>query len=289
MKRRVCSRPHRAGCGPPSLRASACTRFFHLPRGRPVMPPISFTVNGKRETVNVTPDTPLLWVLRDTLGLTGTKFGCGIAQCGACTVHLDGVATRTCVLPVSAVAGKRVTTIEGLSKNRAHAVQKAWIAEDVPQCGYCQSAQINRREFIEAAGVAGAGLVIGFHLPAGGRNGARAAAAAPFAPNAWLRIGADESVFVVVDRSEMGQGVTTSLPMLLAEELEADWSKIRIESAPADKAYINPMFGMQGTGGSTSVRAAYTPLRKAGAAAREMLISAAAETWGVDKAECHAE
>src|ERR1041385_2430876 len=108
----------------------------------PVMPPISFTVNGKRETVNVAPDTPLLWVLRDTLGLTGTKFGCGIAQCGACTVHLDGVATRTCVLPVSAIANKRVTTIEGLSKNRAHAVQRAWIAEDVPQCGYCQSGQI---------------------------------------------------------------------------------------------------------------------------------------------------
>ena len=106
------------------------------------MPPIPFTVNGKRETVNVTPDTPLLWVLRDTLGLTGTKFGCGIAQCGACTVHLDGVATRTCVLPISAVANKRVTTIEGLSKNRAHAVQRAWIAEDVPQCGYCQSGQI---------------------------------------------------------------------------------------------------------------------------------------------------
>src|SRR2546422_2525212 len=80
------------------------------------MSPISFTVNGKRATVNVTPDTPLLWVLRDTLGLTGTKFGCGIAQCGACTVHLDGVATRTCVLPVAAVAGKRVTTIEGLSR-----------------------------------------------------------------------------------------------------------------------------------------------------------------------------
>jgi isoquinoline 1-oxidoreductase alpha subunit len=106
------------------------------------MPPISFTVNGKRETVNVAPDTPLLWVLRDTLGMTGTKFGCGIAQCGACTVHLDGVATRTCVLPISAVANKRVTTIEGLSKNRAHPVQRAWIAEDVPQCGYCQSGQI---------------------------------------------------------------------------------------------------------------------------------------------------
>jgi len=147
--------------------------------------------------------------------------------------------------------------------------------------------QVTRREFLETAGLAGAGLVIGFHLPATGRG--RVAAAAPFAPNAWLRIGADESVVVVVDRSEMGQGVTTSLPMLLAEELEADWSKVRIESAPADKAYINPMFGMQGTGGSTSVRAAYTPLRKAGAAAREMLLSAAAETWGVDKPTCRAE
>src|SRR2546426_1740509 len=147
--------------------------------------------------------------------------------------------------------------------------------------------QITRREFLETTGVAS--LVIGFHRPAVGRRAGRAAAAAPFAPNAWLRIGADESVLVVVDRSEMGQGVTTSLPMLLAEELEADWSKVRIESAPADKAYINPMFGMQGTGGSTSVRAAYTPLRKAGAAAREMLLSAAAETWGVDKSTCRAE
>jgi len=106
------------------------------------MPAIRFTLNDKPATVDVAPDTPLLWVLRDTLGLTGTKFGCGIAQCGACTVHLEGVATRTCVLPVAAVAGKRVTTIEGLSPNRAHPVQKAWIAEDVPQCGYCQSGQI---------------------------------------------------------------------------------------------------------------------------------------------------
>jgi isoquinoline 1-oxidoreductase alpha subunit len=81
-------------------------------------------------------------VLRDTLGMTGTKFGCGIAQCGACTVHVDGVATRTCVLPVGSVAGKRVTTIEGLAPSRSHPVQRAWIAEDVPQCGYCQSGQI---------------------------------------------------------------------------------------------------------------------------------------------------
>ena len=106
------------------------------------MPPVSFTVNGQRQSVDVAADTPLLWVLRDTLGLTGTKFGCGIAQCGACTVHVDGAATRSCVTPVSAIADKRVTTIEGLSRNRSHVVQRAWMAEDVPQCGYCQSGQI---------------------------------------------------------------------------------------------------------------------------------------------------
>jgi isoquinoline 1-oxidoreductase alpha subunit len=106
------------------------------------MPPITFILNGKSRTVQDAPDTPLLWVLRDTLALTGTKFGCGIAQCGACTVHLDGVATRACVTPIAAVAGKRVTTIEGLSPNRRHPIQQAWIAEDVPQCGYCQSGQI---------------------------------------------------------------------------------------------------------------------------------------------------
>jgi isoquinoline 1-oxidoreductase subunit beta len=147
--------------------------------------------------------------------------------------------------------------------------------------------EVSRREFLQTATATGAGLVIGFHIPATGRRGI--AYPASFAPNAWLRINPDESVLVIVDRSEMGQGVTTSLPMLLAEELDADWSKIKIEFAPADKAYINPMFGMQGTGGSTSIRAAYTPLRKAGAAAREMLLTAAAETWGVDKSECHAE
>ena len=102
----------------------------------------SLTVNGNEVSVAAPDDMPLLWVLRDILGLTGTKFGCGIAQCGACTVHLDGTAVRSCVMPVAAAAGKRVTTIEGLSSSRSHAVQRAWIAEDVPQCGYCQSGQI---------------------------------------------------------------------------------------------------------------------------------------------------
>jgi aerobic-type carbon monoxide dehydrogenase small subunit (CoxS/CutS family) len=103
----------------------------------------TFILNGKSQTVDVSPDMPLLWVLRDTLDMTGTKFGCGMALCGACTVHINGEATRSCITAVSSVGGKKVTTIEGLSHNGSlHPVQQAWIAEDVPQCGYCQSGQI---------------------------------------------------------------------------------------------------------------------------------------------------
>jgi len=101
-----------------------------------------FTLNGKQQSVDVVPSMPLLWVLRDTLGLTGTKFGCGMALCGACTVHVDGAPVRACVTPVSSAASKKVTTIEGLSVERSHPIQRAWIEEDVPQCGYCQSGQI---------------------------------------------------------------------------------------------------------------------------------------------------
>ena len=99
-------------------------------------------VNGKAVSVDVEPEMPLLWVLRDELGLTGTKYGCGIAMCGACTVHVDGQPTRSCVLPVSAVEGKKITTIEALSRDGAHPVQKAWVQLQVPQCGYCQSGMI---------------------------------------------------------------------------------------------------------------------------------------------------
>ena len=103
----------------------------------------SLKVNGEVHRLeDVDPDTPLLWVLRDTLGLTGTKYGCGISQCGACTVHVDGVATRTCVTPVSTVEGQEITTIEGLSDDGSHPLQQAWLEEDVVQCGYCQSGQI---------------------------------------------------------------------------------------------------------------------------------------------------
>jgi len=103
---------------------------------------INLLINGKQQEVDVETDTPLLWVLRDHVGLTGTKYGCGIAVCGACTVLVDGQPVRSCVTPVSSVSGKHITTIEGLSPDRRHPVQQAWIAEDVPQCGYCQSGQI---------------------------------------------------------------------------------------------------------------------------------------------------
>jgi isoquinoline 1-oxidoreductase alpha subunit len=103
---------------------------------------IRFTVNGKPQSVDVDPRMPLLWVIRDTLNMTGTKFGCGMALCGACTVHINGAATRSCITPVSSVEGKHVTTIEGLSPDHSHPVQRAWVEVDVPQCGYCQSGQI---------------------------------------------------------------------------------------------------------------------------------------------------
>jgi len=103
---------------------------------------VTLTVNGTTQNIDADADTPLLWILRDHLSLTGTKFGCGMALCGACTVHIDGAAVRSCVLPVKAVEGKHITTIEGLSKDRSHPAQRAWIEADVPQCGYCQSGQI---------------------------------------------------------------------------------------------------------------------------------------------------
>ena len=104
--------------------------------------PVPLTINGKEYRPEVDPATPLLWVLRDTLQMTGTKFGCGAGLCGACTVHLDGQPVRSCITPISAVRARKVTTIEGLSADRSHALQQAWIAEQVPQCGYCQSGQI---------------------------------------------------------------------------------------------------------------------------------------------------
>jgi isoquinoline 1-oxidoreductase alpha subunit len=129
------------GAGRKPARASTAARRKDAQTGRRIHM-AKLNINGKVRDVKVEDDTPLLWVIREQVGLTGTKYGCGVAQCGACTVHIDGVATRSCSLPVSAVAGKKIVTIEGLSPNSSHPVQKAWAAVDVPQCGYCQSGQI---------------------------------------------------------------------------------------------------------------------------------------------------
>ena len=146
----------------------------------------------------------------------------------------------------------------------------------------------SRREFLGTAVAAGGGLLIGFTLPGIATATTADTGAATFRPNAFIRITKDNEITLVVSMAEMGQGVLTALPQLLAEELEADWRRVRFEQAPVDPAYINPLFGIQGTGGSSSVKAFWDPLRKAGATAREMLISAAAETWGVDATSCHA-
>jgi isoquinoline 1-oxidoreductase beta subunit len=154
------------------------------------------------------------------------------------------------------------------------------------------NAEMKRRSFLKTGAAAGGGLLISISLPkwaTGGGPQAVAAAPATFAPNAFVRIGTDDSVTVIVNKSEMGQGVYTSLPMLLAEELEADWSKIRVESAPVDKAYAHPVFGIQITGGSTSTASEWVRFRKAGATARVMLIAAAAEMWKVPAGSLHAE
>src|SRR5438552_15530996 len=157
--------------------------------------------------------------------------------------------------------------------------------------------EMKRRSFLRVGAAAGGGLLIGLYLPEVARAGRDAGAPQPgmaalpgtFAPNAFVRIGTDDSVTVVVNKSEMGQGVYTSLPMLLAEELEADWSKIKVESAPVDAAYNHTVFGIQMTGGSTSTASEWDRFRKAGATARVMLIAAAAQKWKVDVAGLRAE
>jgi isoquinoline 1-oxidoreductase beta subunit len=271
-------------------------------------------VNGKDYRIEAAKDTPLLWVIRDHLGLTGTKFGCGISRCGACTVHINGEAVRSCTTPVSAVAGKKITTIEGLSIESLHPVQQAWIAEEVPQCGYCHSGQIMsavallskipkpsdadidqamsgnlcrcgtyqriRRAIHRAAGIT---------EKEGSKGKSSAESVSSFALNPFVRIDLDESVTIVVNKSEMGQGVYTALPMLVAEELECDWTRVRVEPAPVDPIYNRANIGFQMTGGSSSVYSEWDRLRKVGASAREMLIAAAAEIWKIERNRCRAE
>ena len=152
-----------------------------------------------------------------------------------------------------------------------------------------QSISLHRREFLKKTAAGGAGLVIGFYLSGKHEALAGVPSKEPTPINAWVQIAPDDSVTLVIDKSEMGQGASTALSMILAEELDLDWKKIKTEFAPAAPQYFNPVFGLQGTGGSTSVRGSWEPLAKAGAAAREMLVATAAQRWGVETSACHTE
>ena len=288
----------------------------------------NFLVNGKAATTDAPPDTPLLWVIREDLKLTGTKFGCGAGLCGACMVHIDDKRAFSCQTQVSEVAGKSVTTIEGLSPYSNHPVQKAWLAERVPQCGYCQSGQImsaadllkhnpkptpeqivehmstnsavaapisascarssarrGRRDMnaninrFETAvsrrqvmmGAAG----LSFAIALGGSTNAAVIAdeRTGQALSPWVSIAPDGTITIMAAATEMGQGSMTSLPLIIAEELDADWNKVKIVPAPViEKIYGNPGFGgMMYTAGSNAVTSYYKNLRLFGAQTRRVL------------------
>jgi len=276
---------------------------------------IQLRVNSKEHQVNVQKDTPLLWVIREKLHLTGTKYGCGIGRCGACTVLVDGKAVRSCLTPAAKAEGREITTIEGLSEGGRHPLQQAWIEEDVPQCGYCHSGQIMRAAALlaekpkptdEQMDRAMSGNICrcgtyqrirsGLQLASGLQEQVQPAAAGPIGKaeetaflNPFIAIAPDGTTTILVNHSEMGQGVYTALPMLVAEELECDWTRIKIEAAPVDPVYNHTQFGPQITGGSSSVASEWQRFRLAGAGAREMLLTAAARLWAVDKADCRAE
>jgi isoquinoline 1-oxidoreductase beta subunit len=303
----------------------------------------TLNINGQTHNVEVESDTPLLWVLRDTLGMTGTKYGCGIAQCGACTVHVDGKPVRSCQLTVDNVGNRAVTTIEAIGNTPNGAkIQAAWIDIEVPQCGYCQAGQImsatallnrtpnpddadidaamagnicrcgtssrcvrpftpqpaldqeaqmnfvpkmNRRSFVVGAASVGGGLALGLNIPFGSQV-VRAADGSPEV-NAWVVIRPDDTVVIRIARSEMGQGSLTGLAQLVAEELECDWSKVTTEfPTPGQSLARKRVYGDMSTGGSRGIRTSHQYVREAGAAARTMLIQAAANEWKVPASEC---
>jgi len=287
---------------------------------------ISLSVNGRTLTIGVAPETPLLWVLRDELALSGTKFGCGIGRCGACTVLIDGTAIRSCVTPASRVAGRSITTIEGLSADGPHPVQQAWLDEDVAQCGYCQSGQLMRavsllgatpepsdsdidrafshnlcrcgtygriRRAIHRAAVIAHTTGSRFTEEATGSGdsaGTPTGSSVPsFALNPFVRISPDGTVTIVSPKMEMGQGAFTALAMLVAEELDCEWSQVRVEGAPAGEAFFHTEWGAQITGGSSSTSSEWDRMRRSGAHARARLIGAAAELWGIAVEHCHTD
>ncbi len=324
-------------------------------------------INNESFSVDAPADMPLLWVLRDALSMTGTKFGCGIAQCGACTVHLDGHAVRSCVFPIAAVEGHKITTIEGIEASEVgKKVQAAWLKWDVPQCGYCQSGQImsacallaanpaphrrryrrgngrqylsmrnvsphsgghqigggrsmmpdglfapdasapqapERRAFLRLGLSATGALMLGFSFqtfagqpetvnPLDVIQGDADVAPRPgvFEPNAFVQISSSGEIVLVMPKVEMGQGIYTAIAMLIAEELEVSLDSVTLEHAPPDaKLYTDPALRGQATGGSRSIRYAWEPMRKAGAATRILLVNAAAQHWNVPVDTCRAK
>src|SRR5574340_1410747 len=219
---------------------------------------LELTINRRTRRVDVEPDMPLLWVLRDHLDLPGTKYGCGISICGACTVLVDGAAVRSCALPVSAAGGKKIVTIEGLSQDGLHRVQQAWVEHEVPQCGYCQT-----------------GMIM--------------AVVALLAKNSKPTDADIEQTITNLCRCGTYARVRKAIHAL-AEELDCDWGKVGTEFAsPNEHVRRNRIWGSMSTGGSMGVRSSQDYVRKAGASAREMLIMAAAAQWKVPASECTVE
>lgn len=272
-------------------------------------------VNGEVHRLSCGEDTPLLVALRDHLGLKGAKYACDGGECGNCTVLVDGRPVLACTLTVGDVSRGRVTTIEGLAQTPEHPVIQAWLAQQVPQCGFCQPAMIlaasalltrNRPPTDDDINRALGGILCRCGTYARVRRAIHQAArdagtgrdalplAPPrakvgevvFSPNPWVRITDEGTVVVVIDHSEMGQGVTTSLATLVAEELDVDPAQVITDFAPAAPEYVNRLTGSQMTAGSTSVRESWRKLRQAGAQARAMLVRAAAEKWDVPPGEC---
>src|SRR5215468_3590411 len=250
---------------------------------------ITLRINGTSHSVDAEPDMPLLWVLRDLLGMNGTKFGCGVALCGACTVHLDGVPRRSCVMPVSADVGEHLP-LRHLSTHPG-GDQTGGSESDDREEGRLIMDHLTRRQLLCAGAAVGGGFLLGWQRDARAGVLVTAAKAMPsaFVPNGFIRIGTDGRVTLIMCQVEMGQGAYTSMSMLLAEELEVGLDQVHLEHAPPDdKLYANPILGDQETGASTSVRVFYEPLRRAGATARTILVAAAAQKWNVDPGSCQA-
>jgi len=267
------------------------------------------TVNGVPRSFSGDLAKPLLWALREDWGLTGTKFGCGHDICGACTVHVDGVPRHACAMTVGDAVGARITTIEGLAGETFHPVQAAWISQDVGQCGYCQPGMV----------MAAAALLEQHPKPSDAQAAAalpnlcrcatyarvkQALASASDAPSIplptpgpeerfidigdWVRLGEHGRVIINISQSELGQGSSTGLAMLVAEELDCDWARVRAQIATGRDAYRITLLGYRGqfVGGSLSSTLLHDRLRKAGAAVRAVLVSAAAAEFGVVAETC---